>query len=101
MVKVVPGLGAALGNRLRQAREAAGLTPEGAAAALGTEPSLVSRLESGVKLPSVDLLLLLGALYGISAGTLMAETERALGLSVGCRDDASDPIRQAKGKGSL
>jgi DNA-binding XRE family transcriptional regulator len=61
----VPGLGD-LGGRLRQLRQAAGLSQQQAAAALECSDSKVSRIETGEVLPTTRDVRDLAGLYGAS-----------------------------------
>ena len=54
------------------------LSQEQVAIALGTERSYVSRMERGIILPSINVLILLGEMYGVPASTLLLRTEQAL-----------------------
>lgn len=60
-----------LGEKLTQARKAAGLTQADAAAKLNVSRQAVSRWESGQSKPSTEKLLALGGLYGISIDQLL------------------------------
>lgn len=65
-----------LGDKLTQARKAAGLTQADAAAKLNVSRQAVSRWESGPSKPSTEKLLALGELYGMSIDRLL-NAERA------------------------
>ena len=60
-----------LGEKLTQARKAAGLTQADAAAKLNVSRQAVSRWERGQSKPSAEKLLALGGLYGISIDQLL------------------------------
>ena len=60
-----------LGEKLTQARKAAGLTQADVAARLNVSRQAVSRWESGHSKPSTEKLLALGALYGVSIDQLL------------------------------
>ena len=60
-----------LGEKLTQARKAAGLTQADVAARLSVSRQAVSRWESGQSKPSTEKLLALGALYGVSIDQLL------------------------------
>ncbi|MFQ8838852.1 MAG: helix-turn-helix domain-containing protein [Oscillospiraceae bacterium] len=60
-----------LGEKLTQARKAAGLTQADAAAKLNVSRQAVSRWERGQSKPSTEKLLALGGLYGISIDQLL------------------------------
>ena len=60
-----------LGEKLTQARKAAGLTQADAAAKLNVSRQAVSRWERGQSKPSTEKLLALGGLYGISINQLL------------------------------
>ena len=61
-----------LGEKLMQARKAAGLTQADIAAKLHVSRQAVSRWESGQSKPSTEKLLTLGNLYGISLDQLLS-----------------------------
>ena len=61
----------ALGEKLTQARKAAGLTQADVAAKLNVSRQAVSRWESGQSKPSTERLLALGELYGVSIDQLL------------------------------
>ena len=60
-----------LGEKLTQARKAAGLTQADVAARLNVSRQAVSRWESGHSKPSTEKLLALGAFYGVSIDQLL------------------------------
>ena len=60
-----------LGEKLTQARKAAGLTQADVAAKLNVSRQAVSRWESGQSKPSTEKLLALGELYGASLDRLL------------------------------
>ena len=60
-----------LGEKLMQARKAAGLTQADIAAKLHVSRQAVSRWESGQSKPSTEKLLALGVLYGVSIDQLL------------------------------
>ncbi|MBD3577119.1 helix-turn-helix transcriptional regulator [Streptomyces sp. KD18] len=62
----------AIGPRLRALRRARGLTLEALAADTGISPSTLSRLESGLRRPTLDLLLPLAAAHRVSLDQLVA-----------------------------
>ena len=76
-MKKVPYLKAALGEQLKKARKSI-LKLSQEQVALGTERSYVSRMERGIILPSINVLILLGEMYGVPASTLLLRTEQAL-----------------------
>ena len=61
----------ALGEKLIQARKAAGLTQADVAAKLNVSRQAVSRWEGGQSKPSTEKLLALGNLYGVSIDQLL------------------------------
>ena len=67
-----------LGEKLMQARKAAGLTQADIAAKLHVSRQAVSRWESGQSKPSTEKLLTLGNLYGISLDQLLSAEEPAV-----------------------
>jgi transcriptional regulator with XRE-family HTH domain len=66
--------GAVLAPRLRERRRSAGLTLEAAAQRVGLSAAHLSRLESGLRQPSLPVLLELGRLYGSTVSDLLGET---------------------------
>jgi transcriptional regulator with XRE-family HTH domain len=63
----------ALGDRLRAAREARGLTLDQMSASTGVSKAHLSRLESGERQPSVGILVELAAALGTRVGALFGE----------------------------
>lgn len=64
----------ALGPRLRERRHSSGLTLEAAAHRLELSPAHLSRMESGLRQPSLPVLLGLARLYGSTVSDLLGET---------------------------
>jgi transcriptional regulator with XRE-family HTH domain len=62
---------ASMGDRLRQARQARGLSLRGLAEVLGVSPSLISQVETGRAKPSVNTLYALANELGISLDVLL------------------------------
>jgi transcriptional regulator with XRE-family HTH domain len=62
---------ASMGDRLRQARQARGLSLRGLAEVLGVSPSLISQVETGRAKPSVNTLYALASELGISLDSLL------------------------------
>lgn len=69
----IPGLGA----RLRELRVSSRLTLETAAARVGLSPAHLSRLETGLRQPSLPVLLGLSRAYGQPVAALLGETTSA------------------------
>ncbi|CAG7645656.1 helix-turn-helix domain-containing protein [Actinacidiphila bryophytorum] len=63
-----------LAPRLRDLRQAAGLTLESAASRAGLSAAHLSRLESGLRQPSLPVLLGLARMYGTTVSDLLGET---------------------------
>lgn len=63
----------AIANRMKEAREARGLTKTAAAAVLGTSVGHYSQFESGDRTPRAWHLLRLAAYYGVAFDTLFPE----------------------------
>ena len=72
----------ALGDRLRSAREAHGLTLDQLAASTGISKAHLSRLESGARQPSVGILVELAGALGTRVGTLLGEDADGAPLAV-------------------
>ena len=65
-----------LGQVLREAREAAGLTQEAVAAKAAMDRAYVSEIERGRASPSVDRLFRICKAIGVRASTIVARVER-------------------------
>jgi transcriptional regulator with XRE-family HTH domain len=80
-----------MGDRLRQARKARGLSLRGLAEVLGVSPSLISQVETGRAKPSVNTLYALATELGISLDVLLfMDTQPPLATGEG--DALSEPI---------
>ena len=66
-----------LGQELRQAREAAGLSQEQLSFAAGLSRVYISQLERDLKSPTLDTLFQLCPPLGLAASELIARVERA------------------------
>ena len=64
-----------LGRRLRDARQARGLTQEQAAEIMGLHPKSIPRLERGTANPTVSTLLAASVAYKVPLRDLLLETE--------------------------
>ncbi len=64
-----------LGRRLREARQARGLTQEQAAEIMGLHPKSIPRLERGTANPTVSTLLAASVAYRVPLSGLLAESE--------------------------
>jgi transcriptional regulator with XRE-family HTH domain len=94
---VAPDAGAVLvsiGERLRAARENAGLTLDQTAELSGLSKAHLSRLESAERQPSIAALLTLADALGTPVSTLLGETLSGASLSISTADE---PRRQSKG----
>ncbi len=67
-----------LGNNIRKYRKEKGMTQEGLAEYLGVSPQAVSRWESGVTYPDMELVPVFASLFGVSTDALfdMEESEK-------------------------
>ena len=100
-----PGL-ATLGERLRRARTARGLSLRAIARRIGVSPSLISQVETGRAKPSVSTLYALAAELGISLDELMfmdapppvAEDEAGTAAAATIPDD---PVQRADSRASI
>jgi transcriptional regulator with XRE-family HTH domain len=72
---------ATLGARIRQERQAAGLTVRKLAARIDVSPSLISQIERGRATPSVATLWAIATELGLPVGDLFNDAEAALGAS--------------------
>lgn len=70
-------VGIIFGGVLQRYRAKAGVTQEELAFQAGVDRTFVSRLERGIRQPTITTLLGLGAALGISATELVRETEAA------------------------
>jgi transcriptional regulator with XRE-family HTH domain len=66
-----------LGDELRNAREAAGMTQEQLSFAAKVDRSYISLLENNKKSPTVDLLFRICDSLGVTASELLARVEKA------------------------
>lgn len=64
------------GNVIKKHREKAGISQEELAFKAGVDRTFVSRLERGVRQPTITTLIALGSALGVSAATLVRETEK-------------------------
>jgi transcriptional regulator with XRE-family HTH domain len=65
-----------VGEELRKAREAAGLTQEELSSKARVDRSYISQLERGLKSPTLDMLLRLCKALGVSAAEIVARVEK-------------------------
>lgn len=70
----------ALGQRLFNARVAAGQTVRTAARQIGIDHSMIVRYENGQSLPPLDRLIALAAIYGTTPSALLASNEAVMPL---------------------
>lgn len=73
---------ASIGERLRSARDRAGLTLDQLAEATGLSKAHLSRLESGERQPSIAALLDLSATLGVQVNVLLGEDRDGAPLSI-------------------
>ena len=73
---------ASIGERLRAARDRAGLTLDQMAEASGLSKAHLSRLESGERQPSIAALLDLSAALGVQVNALLGEDRTSSPLSI-------------------
>jgi transcriptional regulator with XRE-family HTH domain len=78
-----------LGARIRDERQAAGLTGRSLAARIGASPSLISQIENGRATPSVATLWAIATELGISVGDLFSDAEAAFGPTA-----SATPVQQ-------
>jgi transcriptional regulator with XRE-family HTH domain len=78
---------ASIGERLRSARDRAGLTLEQLAEATGLSKAHLSRLESSERQPSIAALLDLSAALGVQVNTLLGEDRSSSPLSISVGDE--------------
>jgi transcriptional regulator with XRE-family HTH domain len=92
---------AAMGPRLRAAREHRGATLTGVSRATGISPSTLSRIETGRRKPTLEVVLELAREYGVSldelAGTARAAEPRASALRRFGDDKAVLPLTRYVG----
>jgi transcriptional regulator with XRE-family HTH domain len=100
---------ASMGDRLRQARQARGLSLRGLAEVLGVSPSLISQVETGRAKPSVNTLYALATELGISLDVLLfmdtkppLQSEDALDLEESIETPLpQDPVQRAASRSSI
>ena len=63
----------AVGQRIKAAREAKGLTQEGLAALVDLSPTHVSVIERGLKIPNLDSFVAIANVQGVSADSLLID----------------------------
>ena len=63
----------AVGQRIKAAREAKGLTQEGLAALVDLSPTHVSVIERGLKIPNLDSFVAIANALGVSADSLLID----------------------------
>lgn len=63
----------AVGQRIKAAREAKGLTQEGLAALVDLSPTHVSVIERGLKTPNLDSFVAIANALGVSADSLLID----------------------------
>ncbi len=83
-----------MGDRLRQARKARGLSLRGLAEVLGVSPSLISQVETGRAKPSVNTLYALASELGISLDVLLFMDTPPV-TRAGTRSASSEPPESA------
>jgi len=83
-----------IGERLRAARESAGLTLERTAELAGLSKAHLSRLESAERQPSIAALLALSDAVGVPVSNLLGEDGEGLPLSISTE---GDPRHEARG----
>jgi transcriptional regulator with XRE-family HTH domain len=66
-----------LGESLRQARKAAGISQEDLAFEAKVDRTYISQLENGHKSPTVDVLFRICPVLGMAASEIIADVERA------------------------
>jgi transcriptional regulator with XRE-family HTH domain len=101
---------ATMGDRLRQARTARGLSLRKLAERLGVSPSLISQVETGRAKPSVNTLYALANELGISLDTLLFMDTEPPSASDGADDAAAasqdadlphDPVQRAESRSTI
>jgi transcriptional regulator with XRE-family HTH domain len=98
-----------MGDRLRQARQARGLSLRRLAEILGVSPSLISQVETGRAKPSVNTLYALATELGISLDTLLfMDTDPPVAEVAGdaadrprIRELPHDPVQRAASRPSI
>ena len=84
-----------LGARIRQERQAAGLTVRRLAARIEVSPSLISQIERGRASPSVATLWAIATELGLPVGDLFSDAEAALGTPAAVDGRATRQTRTA------
>lgn len=76
----VPNVGPIFGEVLRRYRSKLGVSQEELAFRAGVDRTFVSRIERGLRQPTITTLIGLGAALGVSAAELVRETEDKLSV---------------------
>lgn len=71
----LPDIGSIFGDVLRRRRSALNVSQEELAFRAGVDRTFISRLERGIRQPTITTLIGLGIALGISAADLVRETE--------------------------
>ncbi|MDQ0935766.1 transcriptional regulator with XRE-family HTH domain [Streptomyces turgidiscabies] len=103
-VDEVDGTLAAMGPRLRAAREQHGATLAGISCATGISPSTLSRIETGRRKPTLEVVLRLAKEYGVSLDELAGTTRpsgRAAYLGAAELGDSKVVLRLTRYVGGL
>ena len=95
--KVSVGLGA----RLREAREAKGLTLRGLARTIGVSPSLISQVEHGHIMPSVSTLYALANQLELVVDDLFRKRRRTLSATRPATAGRSQTVQRRQGRSTL
>lgn len=74
----------AVGQRIKAAREAKGLTQEGLAALVDLSPTHMSVIERGIKVPNLDSFVAIANALDISADSLLVDVVDHAAESVAC-----------------
>ncbi len=74
--KVSAQIGSIFGDVIKDHRLKAGLSQEGLALEAGVDRTFVSRLERGLRQPTITTVMALGEALGVSAADLVKETEK-------------------------
>ena len=82
--------GVAIGERVADLRNKAGLTQSKVAKILGVDQSYISKCEKGERHFSVSILEKLASLFGFEVSCLLDETQNIEPMSISYRSDALD-----------
>lgn len=85
-----------MAQRLRESREKSGLNQRQAAEKLGISPAPLSAYELGKKLPSIETLMAMAELYGVSFEYLLGQKSARLGEQINLGKNIAELLLSGK-----